>query len=165
MGLGDYLNQTLRTIMGSNNGNSGTQDTVGRIRRILDNAGVGHRFIGPQNESDTSDFVFSMDKDEDCCKDIIFVISIDENLMVLRAFMDAYNIEKSKIPDAIVYCNTWNATHSLPQVYVSEDDMIFTSWCNAITTDVSDEYIRDYMILAYAKTSWQFFCEFAKKFI
>lgn len=169
MGVGDYFKaagQTLMNFIGLNNENSGgTEQTVSRIRRILDNAGIGHSFLGPQDESDTSDIVFNVEKDEDCSRDVIFVLSIDDSLMVLKAFLNDYKIENSKMPDAILFCNTWNTTHVLPEACVSEDGIVITCWCNAITGDVTDDYIRDYMIMSFAKLTWQFFCEFSKEFV
>ena len=167
MAFGDYLKnagKVLREMINLNSANGDTGYTLRRICQILDNEGFSYTFLESDNGTPSSDIVFKLEKDEDCCKDVLLVISIDETLMVFKSFMEEYEIDKSKIPDAILFCNTWNLEHYMPKACVSEDNIVFTTWCNAITGEVSDEYIKNYMILAYAKLSWQFFCDFTKKF-
>ncbi|MCR4712919.1 MAG: YbjN domain-containing protein [Treponemataceae bacterium] len=141
------------------------KEIVEKISSILDTAGINHNMLEPNNTTDPPEIVFTLKHDDGCSKDIVIMIEIDDSLMLLKGFLDDYEIPKAKIPDAVLFCNTWNATHYMPQVYVIEEGNVGISWCNTIWNELPDEYIKDAMILTFARTAWQFFSEFLKKFL
>ena len=141
------------------------EELLNRIRRILDKASISHRLYEPDDESRKPEIIFTMNKDDDCCKDVMVVISVDERFMFLKAFIQGYRIEQSKMSEAITFCNTWNATHYFPQVSVSDDGVVVTSWCNLISSDIPDDYIKNSLILSFTHPTWLFFCDFTKEFL
>lgn len=136
------------------------KEFVDCIRRILDEIEISHRVI---NENGYPEIVFTLSKDEDCSENIILVIGISEELMLLKGFMEDYTLEKDKIPDAILFCNKWNGTKFLPQVFVSDSGEVVSSWCYTLSEELSDDYIKNHMILPFSSTSWNFFCDFLKE--
>lgn len=141
------------------------KDNIERIRHILDKAKLCHRLIDPDEGAGYPEILFSLEQDNDCSEEVLIVIGINDAFMTERGFMANYVVDELKRIDAVLFCNTWNATHFMPQVCVSDAGKIVTSWCNVICEDIPDEYIKENMILSFSKATWDFFCEFTKEFL
>ena len=138
--------------------------TLERIRHILDANRIEHNWIDADDENEKPSIMLTVHKDGDCKSDIVNIIQIDGNLLTFAGIAQNFELDKTQIPDAIMFCNSWNSTKYMPSVSVTEDGTFFASWCHLIDIDISDDYIKENMIVSFVSNTWSFFCDLSKDF-
>ncbi len=137
--------------------------TMERICRVLDDAGAVYNKIPPASDGQDIRIVLKFDKDDKLKRDTYIVLAIQGNMLTLAGTSD-FTLNKNKIPDAIIFCNLWNINNYIPAASVTDEGSISASWCHFIDIDVSDEYIRENMIIVFMSNAYRFYCDFLNHF-
>ena len=137
--------------------------TLERICRILDEAGASYNKIEAESENEFPRIAISFEKDDKLKSDMYVIIAIENNMLTLGGVVN-FSLDKKELPDAIIFCNLWNVNNYIPAASVSDDGTIFAGWCHFIDIDVSDEYIRENMIVTFITNTYRFYCDFLNKF-
>lgn len=162
------FNDFINSNNGSNNSNQKKGDntmpiTLARICKILDDAGAAYNHVEPDSDNELPRIAIRFEKDDKLKKDIYIILAIENNMFTLGGVAD-FSLDKKELPDAIIFCNLWNVNNYIPAASVSDDGTIFAGWCHFIDIDVSDEYIRENMIVTFITNTYRFYCDFLNKF-
>ncbi|MCR4712920.1 MAG: hypothetical protein K5751_00910 [Treponemataceae bacterium] len=137
--------------------------TIERICKILDKEEAVYNIVPSETKNKLPRIVLKFEKDDTLKRDVYIVFAIQDNMFMLGGVTDFF-IENDKIPDVILFCNLWNSKNYIPTVSVSEDGKLSADCCFFIDIDVSDDYIRENMIIVFLSHTYKFYCDFLNNF-
>jgi hypothetical protein len=126
-----------------------------RIRHILDKLHFQHMV------DEDGDFMGKMSADKDVPYDVIWWVILDKKLVLKLLAESLKEVPVGRSGESLVFCNTWNRDHFLPQVFFHEErNTIMARISVDLEKGIHDELLED--IIRQVSFLWQFYKEAAK---
>ena len=138
------------------NNNSGNNDGLERLRKILDNMGLRHMKQGGA--------IYAMFSNDDYPKPLSCLFTTSESKMQAVAYMEGVAGSDERRVEGLEFCNQWNYGRVNPRAYLDEDGDLRVDMTLFESELLSDEYIEENFVSLFLSTANQFYEEAAKKF-